>query len=937
MHHRPWRVPVAGFLLVLGTVTPSASAVQAVRREPTAPPAVAPTDPKGALVPGEPPVDGTPVIVIDATSGEPVAGALVTWFDRNEKFSARVLADAELKQQRIEHGHTVRSDAKGQTTIGRGELVIASAGDRFAARRPSRGAESPMRLVLAAARRVQVEVVDAQQQPLAGVPIALATGEGPQGPDYEWHVTTGADGKVAIGPLDLYIERESRHSHELHVRVDAPLGEIFDRELDDRQLPAEPIRFTLPPTGRLVIDVVDEKGEPLHAQHWCSITPVTPVDDAGSAAGSAAGAADPMANRAAQRRVTPEWRAYDDAAHYELPFVTLGRRFEIECMTTDDGYTSTELTADGPKAPGERMVVRVVCTRNPSVNVIAHLTDATGKPVARASITVEVKFTVPVEKKSTSQETPNTKPDADDDFFGQTEDATEREVKLGSEATTDEEGFLDVVLRNEWIEKSLPVGGDGVVTLLQKAEERGILASGEFEIPAPDSAHRHDLGTVLLAATPQLVAGQVVDDAGTPVAGAPVTVAIQIPEKPSASGDTEHVVISQFGEIADQLLTGVSGSDGSFSINGPTLRDANYSVSAGPPDLTPAGSHSAGGMEYEGWASHESSAFDPGDEGVKLLLWRAGTIAGSIVGDPDELEGLSFKVSWRRTDGEESGFSGGDPDTTFEFTGVPHGIAKVELQGSHGAVATIDGIVVEPGVITRLPPIVLGAAKHTVVLTIRDADGQPIDEGWVTMPDKEEEEQFARMAEMFKEHGHADAFSFPRRPSATRFTDGQLTLRGEEPFRAIAVGAAGFASQVLHDAEGPLTVTLRPAPKVALVLDLEGDDPPKPLELIATFAAPADDPEWFRFGPDQMFTTHREARVEPITLVRGKPVPFKLWMTGRVRLGLVLGERHGSGYGGRGIDYEPFYITVEESRDEQLFHVRVSAEALRMAVKAGEQ
>src|SRR5262245_53000834 len=93
----PRRIDFLAFCLLSLSSFSSAIALQEARRDPSPPPSADATSAKRELVPGVPPSDGIPALVIDATTGEPVAGALVTWFEGREDFQPRMLPEPQLE------------------------------------------------------------------------------------------------------------------------------------------------------------------------------------------------------------------------------------------------------------------------------------------------------------------------------------------------------------------------------------------------------------------------------------------------------------------------------------------------------------------------------------------------------------------------------------------------------------------------------------------------------------------------------------------------------------------------------------------------------------------------------------------------------------------------------------------------------------------------
>jgi hypothetical protein len=908
------RVLAACLLTVFASSSVSA---QEAQREPAAqePESKTPASAK-RLEAGPAPDDGIPVLVVDAESGEPVANALVTWFEKADEFLPRILPEAQLEVERIEHGRTVATDAKGQTKIARSSLIVASADGRYAARRWSRATETPMKFALKRARRLDVVVVDEEKRPVAGAPLSLAGQSGSVGPARSWQVETGADGRASFTPLDLFLGFELRTPHELHLRVDAPLGESADefaRVLDDRKLPQEPVTFTLPPTGTLVVDVVDDNGAPVTGEHYLTIetlpagTPDAAFDEANKAGGG------------------NEWFCFDARPHYEIRFVVLHRRVQVE-FDDDEGAESTKRTIDGPTRPGECVNAKFVLAPKKRLEIVATVVGPGDRPIADAPLTLRL----------IAPERVMSVPDLPD--LPEHPHLASNDQRTPIEARSDASGRVKWSLEEGWMLGDFDEFERNIDRVeLEQAGKTGVVAVARGAFPAANETRVHDLGTVKLVPTPRFISGRVIDDAGQPVAHAKIAVTANRRPK-----EGDPIILGSSGAPHhDQEFGGESGDEGTFVLFALPLPDADFEAKAEPPDEA-AGPLTA--MEYERHCG-KCVAVHAGDHDVDLTFSRAGTITGTIEGDAEEIARLGYCLEIRRTDGSSGGQSGGVGGSEFSLEGIPVGTANLRITDAGGhPVARISDIVVRPGEVTRLSPIVLAEARHVLVLTIRDETGQPVAKGWVARPSPADRpDPFALARSFFKtmapEGTGIDFDDLPfaelHMPSITPFRDGALTLRSNERFHALAVGAPGCCSAMLHDEEGATTVTLRPAPKVALVLDLEGELP-KDETLVATLAPLSDDDEWYRFGsgliPGLGAGFEESDRAMPVALVPGKAVPVRVQATGALRVRLSLAKLAAPDSGGRLLLGYRQTVTIAETRDVQEFRVRVSADALEAAM-----
>jgi len=898
----------------LTAIASSSASAQEAQRTPAAkePESKTPASAK-RLEAGPAPDDGIPVLVVDAESGEPVANALVTWFEEKEDFQARVLPEAQLEVERIDHGRTVATDAKGRTKIARSSLIVASADSRYAARRWSRAVESPMKFALKRARRLDVVVVDEEKRPVAGAPLSLAGRSGSVGPDQSWQVETGADGRASFAPLDLFLGFELRTPHELHLRVDAPLGESADefaRVLDDRKLPQEPVTFTLPPTGTLVVDVVDEKGAPVTGEHYLTIATLP------------AGSPDADFDVATKTRSGNEWFCYDTRPHHEIRFVVLHRRVQID-FDDDEVTNPTKRTIDGPTKPGECVNAEVVLDPKKRVEIVATVVGPGDRPIADAPLTLRLIAPGRVMPEADLPGHAHFTPD---------------DQRIPLETRSDASGRAKWSLEESWTVGDVDELERSIDRLeVEQSGRTGVVAVARGAFPAANETRVHDLGTVKLVPTPRFISGRVVDDAGQPVAHAKIAVTANRRPK-----EGDPIILGSSGAPHhDQEFGGESGDDGTFVLFALPLPDADFEAKAEPPDEA-AGPLTA--MEYERHCG-KCVAVHAGDHDVDLTFSRAGTITGTIEGDAEEIARLGYCLEIRRTDGLSGGQSGGVGGSEFSLEGIPVGTANLRITDAGGhPVARISDIVVRPGEVTRLAPIVLAEARHVLVLTIRDETGQPVAKGWVARPSPADRpDPFDLARSFFKtiapEGTGIDFDDLPfaelHMPSITPFRDGALTLRSNERFHALAVGAPGCCSAMLHDEEGATTVTLRPAPKVALVLDLEGELP-KDETLVATLAPPSDDDEWYRFGsgliPGLGAGFEESDRAMPVALVPGKAVPVRVQATGALRVRLSLAKLAAPDSGGQLLLGYRQTVTIAATRDVQEFRVRVSADALEAAM-----
>ncbi len=817
----------------------------------------------------EAPAEGTAVKVVDAATGKPVGGALVTWFEERSDGRDCLAPEPELRELRRQFGTTVRTAVDGTTRVGRFFRIMASDGDHYAgAWRAPRG--GPLVLALRPSRSIVVTTLDRERRPVANVRIEVRTRE--EDGRGEWTSTTGPDGRVAFGPLDLFAAFESEALRELWVAVDAPLGAPIRQRFTLAEMPEEPVSFTMPPTGRLVIDVVDADGKPLDVLGFTTVR--ERWEQSEDEAGDASGARWPRVS----------WHDYDRRSHYELPHVEIGLRFVVD--SSKDDHEDAKQVVDGPSKPGETVIVRLVApTPSPSEKVSARILDEKGEPLAGREVRLL--------------------------WNDDSTRVTRRELARG---TTDASGRIDAKL-DDWERRSFGNEIDlWIEAVVARPDGNGIEASGMISLPKTMHVGGLDFGEIRVHPGPVFVSGTVVDDAGSPIAGAEIRVTV-VPAGPAFLS----------GDFTDRSLTATTDAEGRFTIWG-DAPVGQISICAEPGDV-----------ERKVPLENSSDCIDlkPGATDLRFVLWRCGTIVARVLGDPAEIDDLSFSTSSKRPDGEVvGGWSGGFDAEGIVETEVVIGSATLTISRGGTVVATRENIEVKPGAVVELPPIELGAAPHQVELTIVDELGKPVPAGWIVMPDPEDDARAAEMKKMFAHLGadHPLLHSFPRRPHVSVFEEGKFTLRSDRPLPSFAVGAAGRTAVVVRHPATAERVVLEPAPYVALVLEYDGDAVPEPLKFMVNVGPTSDDEEWFRFGPQHAMGFEIEslqlAKTEGIVLERGHPVELPVRCLGATQLDLVLGEKRPGGFGGTTIACDPARIEVERSRDDQLFHVKVERAAI---------
>ncbi len=470
------------------------------------------------LAPSDPPdpnvFDGHAVQVVRAEDSQPLFGANVWFVDYAtlREGSRQIDDDAPMSEQLQllqEFGtRCADTDANGTTNLPtRDERLLVVAARHVADDGTTRSgwqrirarADTPLRLQLAAQHALTVRVVHADGRPAANAPLRL-TVHGRHTWHSAWTGHTDAAGSLSLD--DVHARCLAFHYHdaplvEAALGLDLLLAEPVFARFDPAAPPAEPLEFVLPPTGKVTV-IVDSLEQ---AESRVTLSRRSPlVDD------------DPVAQD--PYRITVDGRSHFDAVGLGLG---LGLDVAAEHHNANEG---TEVEADGPRAPGQEVEIRVrMFGERPVLRV--RLVDKDAQPIAEASVRVVAKASLP----NTSSES-------------------------NLSIRTDADG---VVL----FEPSDDLGPGASRSLAFQEQYRSLHAA--LDVPTPLRPGINDLGTLSMTPPPLLVAGKVVDPRRAPIAGARV----ELLGKTLLSGG-----------IWDRVKWGhQSDSDGRFSIAGRVEND----------------------------------------------------------------------------------------------------------------------------------------------------------------------------------------------------------------------------------------------------------------------------------------------------------------------------------------------------------------------------
>ncbi len=203
--------------------------------------------------------------VVDVFTREPVAGAEVLYTESLSAFPE----GGEIEDLLPSIGRRRTSDANGEVRIPVTDEqvgVLVRKGDRGATRWLYPDDLGPFELGIYLRRSLSVQVRDSEGQPASGVPVSLGISGrhwGIGGRGYE--VITAGDHGIATfhGVEELLAFGVPGLGWPLRTHLESK-ARSPSVELDPEHLPDEPVVLTLPPSGRVVCNLVDEEGNPHH-------------------------------------------------------------------------------------------------------------------------------------------------------------------------------------------------------------------------------------------------------------------------------------------------------------------------------------------------------------------------------------------------------------------------------------------------------------------------------------------------------------------------------------------------------------------------------------------------------------------------------------------------------------------------------------------------
>lgn len=408
---------------------------------------------------------GFTLLVVDQESEQPLAGAEV-WLAELDVFESAVDSAGrfiQLDAERIaqELGQRRVTGTNGELRLpATAEYFYASgrAGELWGETRLQATKRDSKTLRLRQDHRIEIEVVDEVGQPCGEVAVALLSIDDDYR-DFLWIGRTDAEeGRALIPHYQELVDGEE--DSELFAVLAMPLMEPVRAPLAADPPPAEPVRLTLPTTGSVAIQVLNEEHRAPDGGVDVRVGVVS--------AGTGDSALDPK-----------EWLRCENG-RLLLTHVELGVELEIDARS-DEGYQRVTTRVPGPMRPGQRVeVVLRFLDLHPILT--GRLLDPAGLPFADRELFCEVILK---------------------DGFG----------SRGKRVRTDPEGRFRCVVDSTLTDQ-------GACVLRFQPREEGLPLECVLDLPRVLPAGELELGDLQLEHLPIALAGRVVEGEDEPVAGA---------------------------------------------------------------------------------------------------------------------------------------------------------------------------------------------------------------------------------------------------------------------------------------------------------------------------------------------------------------------------------------------------------------------------------
>ena len=455
-----------------------------------------------ACAPSEPPAPHSPspekpwkVLVVEKATGRPVPGAQVLLLDPAlSKDPAGMIrkmrpsAAFPLERLLLEEGMSYPTDRKGIASIPAPSCFFSK--DSLAARKGRlwgwvKDPSPPVRIELSPLKEVRVQVRDSSGRPVAGVPVGFGLQTDPGLFFYFEKIRTRGPRGIARCLFTHPAFRNPKKRHKGRAALLVPAERIQEKSFDLRNPPKDPLVFTLPPTGKVILEVRGSKG--LLPDGWC-LAALRPKRGRRERRGPIEFGAFPLSSVEGGKAVFPfvglglDLQALVAAGRANFPFFHSkeknGLWAEIECK--------------GPAAPGETRVVKATL-RSPA-RISGRLFLPGGKPAGERNF-----FWKWVPKKN-------------DNFFT-------LEIGYGF-SRTGEEGDFHLFLPG-----GKPGTPPGSLLIFPFASTRWAPFSARIHpaVPFPEGGEV-SLGEIRLRPRRFLASGRVVDPGGNPVPRAVVEI-----------------------------------------------------------------------------------------------------------------------------------------------------------------------------------------------------------------------------------------------------------------------------------------------------------------------------------------------------------------------------------------------------------------------------
>jgi hypothetical protein len=605
-----------------------------------------------------PPSEGRRILVVRKASGEPVAEATVLVLEPDSftpEESSRIVEEGAMdyfEGTMRRYGKRYRTDGAGIALIpyALDAVIAASKGELWGIGMMQGLAEDPVRIAIEPSKVVRVLVVDGKGRPVPGVPVTAGGSEG--GPT----LSTDQGGSLAFKNLHQTMEAAGV-AKQLAVSFALPLRDGPSVMVDPWDPPQDPVRLVLPDTGRVVVTAVDGQGVPFESGHVQLIF---------GSQEEPPGESDPGSHLV---RVS---RLEDGRAVF--PFVDLG--FALTAILHRDFEDPIEARAEGPKEPGEEVLVRVASASSRSI-IVGRAVDAQGAPRANTKFLIEVTI-------------------AETSFPG----------FWTLQLSSDGDGFLRIPIADDW--EAGAVRGVWLGQLDEGGES--LEAEGQFDASRSYPEGETRVGDIRVARGPLLASGVVVDDLGRAVPLARV----------GAEGRTSSPSPELWYGIPGR--TGNTDEEGRFEILGVSnVEDFRVTAAA------------------DGYLDARSEVLPAGASDVRLVLSRSGSLHGRLLLDPGVsahrlrvsvthlIQGVESERVTVRENGtfDLEGISPGPVQVIVHLPGEGYHSSPLSSGGRDHGIATVDGVQViagERNVDPRLT-IDLRGRVHVITVGIHRPDG----------------------------------------------------------------------------------------------------------------------------------------------------------------------------------------------------------------------